>query len=144
MQSHEGEILFWQVTSGTAYSAAHDGLQSLGQRISASQKVVKMVIIDNCCAWRNKLTNTFGEHVEVKLGIFHAVKRVTGALLKKHPHFYNCVQDWKLVFRSRGDNGEERKNLTPSPDVLISNVQSFVKNGTVKAQMNMLQFSIRL
>ena len=78
-------------------------MQSLGQRISASQKAVKMDFIDNCCAWRNKLTNTFGEHVEVKLDMFHAVKRTTGALSKKHPHFCNCVQDWKVVFRTRGN-----------------------------------------
>ena len=83
MQSSKGEVLFWQLTSGTAYSAVNDGLQSLEQRITAAQRRVKMVIIDNCCAWRRKLMDTFGEHLEVKLDIFHAVKRVSGALSKK-------------------------------------------------------------
>lgn len=54
MQSSKREVLFWQLTSGTAYSAVNDGLQSLEQRITAAQRV-KMVIIHNCCAWRRKL-----------------------------------------------------------------------------------------
>jgi hypothetical protein len=66
MQSSKGEILFWQLTSGTAYGAVNDGLQSLQQRITAAQKSVKMVI--------------FGEHIEVKLDIFHAVKRISDSL----------------------------------------------------------------
>ena len=71
--------------------------------------------------------NTFGEHVKVKLDVFHAVKRVTSKLSKKHPHFYHCVQDWRLVFRCKGDCGHERKKPTPSPEVLISNLQCFVQ-----------------
>ena len=67
MQSEKGElVLFWQLTSGTAYSAVNDGLQSLAERINVAHKSVKKIIIDNCCSWRRKLTNTFGEEVEVK------------------------------------------------------------------------------
>ena len=127
MQSGKGEILFWQLTSGTAYSAVNDGLQSLGQRIHTAHKTVKMIIIDNCCSWRRKLMNTFGDHVKVKLDIFHAAKRVSGALSKKHTHFHRCIQDWKLVFRSKGDNGQERKYPTPSPETLICNVEHFME-----------------
>lgn len=76
------------------------------------------------------MQTTFGEHVEVKLDIFHAVKRVSGALSKKHPHFYGCIQDFRLVFRSRGDNGVERKEPTPPPEVLKSNLQVFLDKWT--------------
>ena len=127
MQSEKGEVLFWQLTSGTAYSAVNDGLQSLAERINAAHKSVKKIIIDNCCSWRRKLMNTFGEEVEVKLDIFHAVKRVSGALSKKHIHFYKCIHDWKLVFRSRGDNGHERRSPTPSPEILLYNVKHFME-----------------
>ena len=127
MQNEKGEILFWQLTSGTAYAAVSDGLNSLKHRISSVQQAVKMVIIDNSCAWRRKLLNTFGEHVDVKLDLFHAVKRVTSKLSEKHPHFYHCVQDWRLVFRCKGDCVRERKKSTPSPECLKANLQLFVQ-----------------
>ena len=68
---------------------------------------------------------TFGEDVKIKLDIFHAVKRVSGALSKQHGHFYNCLQDLRLVFRDRGDNGPARSKVTPSPEILVSNLQLF-------------------
>ena len=127
IQSDKGEILFWQLTVGSAYNAVCDGLKSLNQRITDAQNKVKMVIIDNCCTWKRKLMDTFGEHVKIKLDIFHAMKRVSTVLSKKHPHFYNCVQDLRLVFRSKGDNGPVRSMPTPSPTILLANTQCFIE-----------------
>ena len=75
--------------------------------------------------WRNALNNTLGEHVKVKLDLFHAVKRVSSAISKKHPYFYQALQDFRLVFRKSGDNGVIRKQTTPSPPSLLKNLQSF-------------------
>ena len=50
-----------------------------------------MIMLDNCCMWRAKLKKNFGDEVKVKLDIFHAVKRITTILSKKHPYFYTAL-----------------------------------------------------
>ena len=111
---------------GTAYRAINDGMLSLKSRLSSKAMALKMVIIDNCCMWRRKLKGAFGEDVEVKLDLFHAVKRVTTALSKKHVYFYSAVQDFRLVFRSFGDGGIYRKQSTPPPSVIHKNIDLFM------------------
>ena len=131
IQSEKGEILFWQFTEGTAYSTVIEGLVSLKKRINDNGKKVKMIIIDNCCTWRRKLESTFGDDVQIKLDIFHAIKRVSCALSKRHPHFFSCIQDLRLVFRNKGDNGPVRSKPTPSPEVVMANLQHFCAKLTV-------------
>jgi len=124
IQNDRGEVLFWQLTSQTAYSAISDGLNSLKLR---SRNQVKTIIIDNCCAWRKKLMGTFGQDVLVKLDLFHAVKRVSTALSKKHIHFYTFLQDGSLVFRAKGECGPKRSKPTPPPETLLANLEFFCK-----------------
>ena len=56
----------------------------------------------------------------ILIDLFHAVKRVTTALSKKHPYFYPAIQDFRLVFRVCGDNGIYRLKSTPDPDILCN------------------------
>ena len=109
---------------GTAYSAIQDGLHSLNARIHQANKKVKTIVIDNCCMWRRQLIATFDD-IEIKLDLFHAVQQLSTALSKKHPYFFNCLQDFRLVFRSKGDNGPQRTETTPSPEVLVMNLDCF-------------------
>ena len=126
LQNERGEVLFWQLTMGTAYAAIHDGMESLKSRTEQGSRVLKMVIIDNCCMWRRLLQEMFGEHL-VKLDVFHAVQRVSKALSKKHPYFCNFLQDFRLVFRSKGDNGPQRTKPTPGQEILQTNLDFFLK-----------------
>lgn len=125
IQNERGQILFWQLTMGTAYGSINDGMVSLKSRMSTSLKSLKMIIIDNCCMWRKKLHESFGSGVEVKLDLFHAVKRVTTALSKRHPYFYPAMQDFRLVFRRSGDCGIHRTKSTPPPSVIHKNIDQF-------------------
>ena len=84
-----------------------------------------MISIDNCCKWRKLLKQSLGDDVEVKLDLF-AVKRVSTALSKKHSHFYQALQDFRLVFRIAGDNGLQRKKATPPSEILLKNINTFV------------------
>ena len=67
--------------------------------------------------WRKKLQESYGSSVDVKLDLFHAVKRVSTALSKKYPYFYSAMQDFRLVFRTCGDSGIHRTKSTPPPSV---------------------------
>lgn len=130
LQNERGEVLFWQLSMGTAYSVIQKGLQSLNTRMQQAGEKVKMIVIDNCCMWRRQLMATFDD-VEVKLDVFHAVQRLSKALSKKHPYFYNCLQDFRLVFRSKGDNGPQRTKPTPSPSVLVNHLEFFIRKWNV-------------
>ena len=63
----QNEILFWQLTMRSVYSTARDGLESLCTRLKQHGKSVQSIVIDNCCMWRKKITDTFGGNVQVKL-----------------------------------------------------------------------------
>lgn len=67
---------------------------------------------------------TFGQDV---LDLFHAVKWVSTALSKKHIHFYTFLQDFRLVFRAKGDCGPQRCKPTPPPETLLANLEFFCK-----------------
>ena len=137
LQNEIGEILYWQLTMGTSYSTVEDGLQSLSDRMKLANREVNMMIIDNCCMWRQKITDTFGKHIQVKLDLFHAVKRVASAASKRHPFYYAFLQDFRLVFRVQGDAGPRRKQQTPPPHVLIANMEVFLDKWRHKCmQMN--------
>lgn len=126
IQDNRGAVLFWQLAKGNAYDSLHDGMLSLNARITNKEKSVKMIIIDNCCMWRKKLSETFGEATKVKLDLFHAIKRVSTALSKKHAYFYTALQDFRLVFREVGDNGSNRKQATPPPDAIQKKLELFL------------------
>lgn len=75
--NEDGNILTWQFTQSTAFDEVEELLRSLHRRISCLGGIVDTIIIDNCCQWRNKLQYLFGQEVDVKLDLFHAVQRVT-------------------------------------------------------------------
>ena len=102
-------------------------LLSLKKRFDSQKKVLDAFYIDNCCAWRRKLKSVFGENLKVYLDVFHAVKRFTDKVPKRHPLSYSCISEWKMVFRANNDHGKERQCMTPTPEVLELNLDSFIK-----------------
>jgi len=106
----------------SSFSLVRDVLSALKSRLDAQKKKVSEFYIDNCCAWRKKLQKVFGPELDVKLDIFHAVKRVVS---KKHPLRKVFMDDWRLVFRDPSDLGKDRKLTTPAPNVLEANLDKF-------------------
>ena len=100
---------------GTSYSTVEDGLQSLSDRMKLANREVNMMIIDNCCMWRQKITEPFGKHIQVKLDLFHAVKHVASAASKKYPFYYAFLQDFRLVFMYKVMLDQEGSNKLPLP-----------------------------
>ena len=87
---------------------------------------MKEFYIDNCCTWRKKLQQVFGPHLLVYLDIFHAVKRVSEKIPKRHTLRSPCMQEFKMVFRDPTDVGPERTKPTPNVQVLKNNLDSFI------------------
>lgn len=65
--------------------------------------------------------------MEVKLDLFHAVKRITSTLYKKHPLIHQCMDDLQLVFREDGDSGKKRLSPTPGSNVIMCKLESFIE-----------------
>lgn len=45
-------------------------LENLRERLCSKDESVEFFIIDNCCKWRNKIHETFGPNVKVRLDLF--------------------------------------------------------------------------
>lgn len=112
---------------GSVYGTVRDGLECLCKRMKEYGKSVRSIVIDNCCMWRKKITDTFGSNFKVKLDLFHAVKHATTAASKKHSYFHHFIQDFCLVFCAKGDSGHQRMQPTPPPDVLLANIELFTE-----------------
>ena len=90
--------------------------------------------VDDCCKQWNKIQEMFGKNVSVKLDLFHAIQRITKTISKKHPYFYSCIQDLRLVFRSKGDCEERRLFATPCINEIHQNLKSFIDKWKDKAE----------
>ena len=124
-----GQVIAWQFTKSTSTEEVKNLLDFLNQRISDSQnpRHINMIMVDNCCTLRNKLTAIFGPGVKVRLDLFHAVQRIVKCMSKKHPMYMQCLQDVKQLFRDPADKGKDRTLPTPAPDTLITNLDMFVQ-----------------
>ena len=128
-----GQVVTWQFVYGQSYSTIETLLTCLKNRLDKKECTLQGICIDNCCHWRKKLQQTFGTGIQVKLDIFHAVQRTGLAMSKKHPFYWRCLKDFSQIFRQAGDNGDERRQATPSPDIIQQNLNEFLsKWKTVK------------
>ena len=111
-----------------ARSTSIDEVEPLLNKLTARLTRASLpVYIDNCCQLREKVATIMGANVLVKLDLFHAVQRITRTISKKHPYFYQCMADLKLVFRQPCDLGSLRKLSTPDPSVMSTNLDCFMR-----------------
>ena len=68
--------------------------------------------------------------IPIKLDLFHAVQRIASKIKKRHPLRRKCLDSFRLVFRQSGDIEKERKQPTPSRQVMQENLARFRENWT--------------
>ena len=122
-----GQVVTWKLTKNMSFDNIEDQLVSLRERLKLQGKNLAEFYIDNCCSWRNKLQQVFGAHLNVKLDIFHAVKRIGDKISKRHPLRNDCMKELSLVFRDPHDGGQTRLMETPTPSVLVRQLDAFLK-----------------
>lgn len=122
-----GQVLAWQFTSSTAIDEVTPLLKNLHNRLKDTWLPPRTVFVDNCCQQRQRMRTIFGPDTLVKLDVFHAIQRITTQLPKRHPFFLQCKNDLKFVIRSPTDLGEERKESTPAPAVILNSLDTFHK-----------------
>ena len=125
--NEDGNIMSWQFTNSTAFEHVEGLLSTLKQCIGQGCTTLELIAVDNCCQWRKKLQDVFGTQVRVVLDIFHAVQHMMKKMPKRHPYYYQCVQDLQLVFRDSGDHELTRHQTTPEPTKMLENLEAFVQ-----------------
>lgn len=68
--------------------------------------------------------------IPIKLDLFHAVQCIASKIKKRHPFRRKCLDSFCLVFRKSGDIEKERKEPTPSCEVMLENLACFRENWT--------------
>ena len=129
IMNEEGIILAWQLTRGTGFSRVKSLLMGLQKRFNKRRVIIRGFSIDNCCFWRLLLQGVFGL-IPIKLDLFRAVQRIASKIKKRHPLRRNCLNSFRLVFRQSGDIEKERKQPTPSRQVMLVNLARFRENWT--------------
>ena len=128
-----GQVIAWQLTKSMSLDEVELLLKNLANRLGMhhGSSSELPIYIDNCCLLRDKLTGIMGSHISVKLDLFHAVQRITRTLSKKHPFFFQCMADLKLVFRQPSDLGLSRMLPTPDKGVIDTNLENFLRKWEV-------------
>ncbi len=122
-----GQIVTWQFAHSVSFDNVRPILQRLKERFDRQSKKLNEFYIDNCCSWRKKIQSVFGNDVKVLLDLFHAIKRVGEKISKKHPLRKECMNALRMVFRDPTDLGKERQKPTPTHEVLLQQLESFVQ-----------------
>ena len=131
--NEEGNVLSWKLCKGTKFSSVENVLQLLKDRLDKQGEEPTIFFLDNCCSWHSKLLKIFPD-VTIKLDPFHAIQRV----IRKIPKRKGCTEtimqlrrkmilSLRQLFRDPKDRGEQRTMDTPSPDVILENIEMFMR-----------------
>ena len=111
-----GLVKQFKFTKGTSFEKG----DTLFLQLSAENPSPEFIFVDNCCNVKNILHNAFPNAL-IKLDLFHAVKRLTQYMPKRHLFYAEAVKSIGLVFRDSSDLFQRRMMSTPSSDVILQN-----------------------
>ena len=131
--NEEGIALSWKLCKGTNFPSVENVLKLLKERLDRQGKNPTIFMLDNCRSWRTKVKKVF-PNIAVKLDPFHAIQGV----IKKIPKKKGCTETitqlrrqmilpLKNIFREPADKGEQRTMDTPSPEIILKNIDNFMR-----------------
>ena len=82
--NEDGEVVAWRLTKSTSFREVQDTLTEVKNRLSVSRKLLKMVVVDDCCSVRASFQSVFPEAF-VKLDLYRACQRFVKTLSKGLP-----------------------------------------------------------
>lgn len=126
VMNEKKEVLSWTLTKSTGFIHVRQSLREVMDRLKEGGVKICGIVVDNCCQWKELLETIFGKDIPVKLDLFHAIKRVTETVSKKHRFFHVFKNEFSLVFRNHTDRQSIRTLPTPSSTTLAKNLDTFI------------------
>ena len=123
--NEKAEVLQWQFTRSENFHEISAMFSDLRRRLQYQNTLLEMIIIDNCCKWKEGLNRLF-PGTPIKLDLFHAVQWFVKTLSKRNPYHRAVCRDYGLIFRELKDLGERRTMPTPEPSVILHNLDQFL------------------
>jgi hypothetical protein len=135
-----GQVIAWQVTRGTSTEDISALVKNVHQRLTSQGVNIELILTPDCCHQKEWLNSIFGPSVQIKMDPYFAIRKLEKRFkIRKgdHDHVQTCLQDFNLVFHKATDLGSERKEETPSSDVILGNLDSFTSQWkNVKGETN--------
>lgn len=119
-----GQVVTYKLTKGTAISKVEDMLKNSKSRLDQQKASCDTIFVDDWGKSHSKLQQMFLK-MSVKLDLFHAIQRVTSKVPKDRRHYLSSsfIDDFKMIFRADGDQGEIREADTPDEQTIASNLE---------------------
>lgn len=125
VMNEHSEVISWQLTQSTKFVDITPMFMELNERLAHK---IDFVMLDNCCQFRSKIMEIFGNDTKVFLDLFHAISRVTRHIPKKHLFSKECINDFSKIFRSPKDrNTRKRTCHTPEKDIMLLHLSIFLE-----------------
>lgn len=83
IMNEDGQVIAWTFTKSQSFEEVRPLFEQLRDRLLADGRHLTTAYVDISCRWRQKLQSVFGVGIDVKLDLFHAVKRIVGTVLKR-------------------------------------------------------------
>ena len=115
----------WKLTRGVGHDEIETCLNQLNDRIV---EPIRFVIVDDCCASRLLYERIFGENIEVKLDLFHAIQRLTDTLPAKFKYRRKVSNALSMSFRQSDDMGAERTMDTADPQTITQKLDQTIED----------------
>lgn len=129
LMNKDGAVLSFQLVKDRCFETVASQFTDVQERNRRLGKELKVIALDNCCQWRDKLQNLLGD-VRVVLDIFHAVQRITKTIPMGNVFRRDLLVDIRNLFRRPGDQGPRRTQRTPDQDTLKENFAAFRQKWT--------------
>ena len=82
-------MVTWQLTKGTSFKKVRSRLIQVKARSQNQGNAINAFYVDNCCTWKKKLQEVFGQNLNVKLYLFHAEQCVVKKSTEKRQAWTN-------------------------------------------------------
>lgn len=118
------EMLAWCFTKSTAFNEIPHLLVDLKQRHTDKRSKIEVIMLDDCHKMRCLYQGVFDETM-VKLDVFHACQCVI-VTVDSNDIKSQFRKEFCLIFRHDGEVDKERQQVTPTPEIIIGNLEQFL------------------
>ena len=123
--NENGQVVKWCFTKGTSFDKVTPLFSELRCRLFKRDMKLNTVYVDNCCHVSKKLKSIFGQDIQIKLDLFHAVQRILRAVSNRSPLYTRFSKELRHCFRQSTNCAKERNMNTPTAQEISMNLRRF-------------------